>query len=52
MTHHRRFKNESQDARRHDQFNATHPDAKGCKAHNKIGPHKGKCSHTDHGKEK
>lgn len=28
MTHHKKYKNESQDARRHDQQNSTHPDAK------------------------
>jgi len=28
MTDHKKFKNESQDARRHDQHNETHPDDK------------------------
>jgi len=28
MTHHKKFKNESQDARRHDQQHAAHPDEK------------------------
>lgn len=35
MTHHKKFKNESQDARRHDQHNATHPDERGNKPQNK-----------------
>lgn len=28
MSNHKSYKNESQDARRHDQFHATHPDEK------------------------
>ncbi len=28
MTHHKKYKNESQDARRHDQQQTTHPDTK------------------------
>ena len=35
MTHHKNFKNESQDARRHDKHNAAHPDEKNNKNQNK-----------------
>jgi len=35
MTEHKKYKNESQDARRHDKHNATHPDDKSGKNHEK-----------------
>ena len=38
MTHSKQYKNESQDARRHDKHNATHPDAKEHKNHSKESP--------------
>ena len=42
MTHTKRFKNESQDARRHDQFNATHPHESAEHPHNKSDLNLGK----------
>lgn len=41
MSHHKNHKNESQDARRHDQFNATHPNGKS-RASNKLGQNQNK----------
>ena len=35
MTHPKKFKHESQDARRHDKHNATHPDENRAKQHPK-----------------
>lgn len=36
MTHHKNFNNESQDARRHDQFHQTHPEEAFCKQHQRM----------------
>ena len=42
MTHHKSYKNESQDARRHDKHDATHPETKEHKEHTKPEPTHGK----------
>ena len=42
MSHHKTFKNESQDARRHDQHNAVHSDSKHPKNKSKSEQHHNK----------
>lgn len=42
MTDHKNYKNESQDARRHDKHNAAHPDAKTHKKQEKSEQNRGK----------
>lgn len=42
MSHHKNHKNESQDARRHEQLNATHPNEKSRKDFNKSSQNQNK----------
>ena len=42
MTQHKRYKNESQDARRHDKHDAAHPDEKEVKYQEKTDRHHSK----------
>ena len=42
MTEHKKYKNESQDARRHDKHNAAHPEVKDDKNHTKTEHHPSK----------
>ena len=50
MAHDKKFNDESQDARRHDQHNATHPDEKLNKNQDKSARNQEKS--TPHGKRK
>lgn len=52
MTHHKKFKNESQDARRHDKQNATHPDEQLGHPHDKSDLNQVKDSHPQPNKRK
>ncbi len=52
MSHHKKFKNESQDARRHDKHNATHPEEKLGNHEDKLDNPQGKESHSKSNKRK
>lgn len=52
MTDHKKFKNESQDARRHDKQNATHPDEKYGNHHDKTVQEQEKSSQSKSDKRK
>lgn len=52
MTDHKKFKNESQDARRHDQHNETHPDEKLNHSQDKFDRNQAKESHPKSDKRK
>lgn len=52
MSDHKKFKNESQDARRHDKHNATHPDEKFDNPRARSDKHHEKHSHEKSDKRK
>ena len=52
MTDHKKFKNESQDARRHDKHDATHPDEKFVNPRDRSDQHHDKDSQAKSDKRK
>lgn len=52
MTDHKKFKNESQDARRHDKHDVTHPNEKYSNQRDKLDQNQAKDSHSQPNKRK